>query len=73
MLILYRRKNCQVSVSCALSVYLWVVGALKQIIYGYIKIISKPYKRGVIRLSLAVFVSAYAVLVHIQIQGKLQL
>ena len=56
-----------------LSVYFRFVRSSKKIIYGYVKIIRKHYKRLIIRLALAVFIAAYAVLIHIQVHRKLQL
>lgn len=48
----------------------WVIGALQKVVNGNMKIIGKEDQRAVVGFARTVFVSADAVLIHIQINGK---
>ena len=56
-----------------LFVHLWIFRSAKQIIKRYAKVFRKAQKSRVIGLALTAFIAADAILIHIKIQGKLEL
>ena len=56
-----------------LSVDLRIVGSPEQIVDGHVEVVRDQDQRFVVRLALAVFVAADAILIHVQIHCELQL
>ncbi len=66
-------KQIEPSFLMALSVYFGVIRPAEKVIERYAEVIGKFQQSFVICLALACFVTAYAVLVHIEVKGKLKL
>jgi len=50
-----------------------IVGSFEKIIHGYVKVVRKLYERCVIGFEYARFVTAYGVLIYIQVHSQLNL
>ena len=56
---------------CLLSVYFGIVGAFKKIINGNIEIVGDFNKGCIVRLTQACFITAYCVLIKLQVHRQL--
>ena len=57
----------------ALSVYFGVIRSAEKVIERYAEVIGKAEQGFIICLALACFVTAYAVLIHIEVESELEL